>query len=220
MRILTATNHLPGEDMIVMQYVLALPSDYDMGIIRERVATRGSNFDTLPGLGLKAFMIREKGRFGAQGNQYAPVYCWPAVEPMWGFIAGAGFEGIVESFGRPSIDTWLGLAFARDSHGEDLAALQSVVREEEPVTPGTNLRALRAHELAESRRVVDNTPGLIARATGLNPQTWSLVRFEYWARPQHALPEDAYSYEVLHVSAPDVRSLPDAGATARIPTRD
>jgi Domain of unknown function (DUF4865) len=220
MRALIVASHQPGEDMIVMQYVLALPSDYDMGIIRERVATRGPNFDDLPGLGLKAFMIREKGRFGARGNQYAPVYCWPAVEQMWGFIAGAGFEGIVESFGRPAIDTWLGLAFARDAHGEDLAAMQSVVREEEPVTPVTNLRALREHELAESRRIVDDTPGLIARATGLNPQTWSLVRFEYWALPQAALPKDAYSYEVLHVSAPDLHALPDVGATAPIPTRD
>jgi hypothetical protein len=206
--------------MIVMQYVIALPSDYDMGIIRERVATRGPSFDTLPGLGLKAFLIREKGRFGARGNQYAPVYCWPTVEPMWGFIAGAGFEGITESFGRPSIDTWLGLAFARDAKGADLAAMQSVVRVEEPVTPGTNLRALREHELAESRRVVDQTPGLIARATGLNPHTWTLVRFEYWARPQAELPDDAHSYEVLHVSAPEVRSLPDAGASVPVPARE
>ena len=47
--------------MIVKQYVVTLPSDYDMKIIRERVATKGATFDTFPGLGIKAFTIRENG---------------------------------------------------------------------------------------------------------------------------------------------------------------
>jgi len=70
-----------------------------MQIIREHVASKAPAFDDFPGLGVKVFMIRQKDRFGAESNQYAPVYLWPSVKPMWKFIAGDGFRGIVDSFG-------------------------------------------------------------------------------------------------------------------------
>lgn len=47
--------------MHAMQYEITLPSDYDMGIIRDRVATRGHLLDTFPGLGVKAYLMRERG---------------------------------------------------------------------------------------------------------------------------------------------------------------
>ncbi len=37
--------------MYAMQYEITLPADYDMGIIRARVATGGNALDDLPGLG-------------------------------------------------------------------------------------------------------------------------------------------------------------------------
>ena len=43
--------------MYAMQYEIALPADYDMAIIRRRVATKGPLLDTMPGLGLKAYLI-------------------------------------------------------------------------------------------------------------------------------------------------------------------
>ena len=90
--------------MIIQQYAITLPADYDMKIIRDRVAEKGPAFDRFPGLGIKVFMIREKGRFGAESNQYAPVYLWPSVAPLWEFIAGDGFKGILESFGWTAIN--------------------------------------------------------------------------------------------------------------------
>lgn len=80
--------------MFIMQYQITLPADYDMRIIRSRVANKGASFDTFTGLGLKCFLIREKGKFGAQANQYSPVYLWPQVDAMWGFLAGPAFGGI------------------------------------------------------------------------------------------------------------------------------
>ena len=47
--------------MHAMQYEIPLPADYDMGIIRHRVATRGSALDDWAGLGVKAYLIRERG---------------------------------------------------------------------------------------------------------------------------------------------------------------
>jgi Domain of unknown function (DUF4865) len=197
--------------MIVKQYVITLPADYDMGIIRKRVADKGAGFDHFPGLGIKAFLIRERGRFGAESNQYAPVYLWPSVEPMWGFIAGNGFAAILESFGWTSIHTWFGLAFARVPGGRDLTALRSVTRETDIIEPGTNLADLRQREIDAARKIVANTPDLVLRAVGLNPDSWSLVRFDYWAREQAAIDGPRHSYEVLHVSAPNPDALNGVG---------
>jgi Domain of unknown function (DUF4865) len=197
--------------MIIKQYVITLPADYDMRTIRTRVATRGPSFDTLPGLGIKVFLIRERGRFGAESNQYAPAYLWPSVEPMWNFIAGSGFAGIIDSFGRPPIQYWLGLAYARSDRRHSLAELASVTRETETIEPGADIADLRRREIAVARDLVGDAPGLVARAVGLNPDNWSLVRFDYWSLKQDALIGQRHSYEVLHVSSPNADALNGVG---------
>ena len=198
--------------MIIKQYIITLPAEFDMAIIRERVRKKGPAFDTFPGLGLKAFMIREKGRFGAENNQYAPVYLWPSVEAIWGFIAGEGFDGILQSFGWTPVYNWLGLVFAQTDQADALHQLQSVTREEQRIVAGTDLAALRNREIADARRTIDSTPGLLMRAVGINPETWSLVRFDYWSRRQDALPEGVHNYEVLHISAPNLETLKGYGS--------
>lgn len=47
--------------MQAMEYEITLPADYDMEIIRNRIATRGHLMDAYPGLGLKAYLVRERG---------------------------------------------------------------------------------------------------------------------------------------------------------------
>jgi len=97
--------------MHAMQYEITLPADYDMGIIRHRVATRGARTDTFPGLGLKAYGIREKGVNGSPVNQYAPCYLWVTNSGMNDFLLGPGFAGLCNDFGRPAVRHWNGLAF-------------------------------------------------------------------------------------------------------------
>jgi len=193
--------------VIVKQYTVTLPADYDMEVIRNRVKEKGNGYDTFPGLGCKVFMIREKGRYGAESNQYAPVYLWPAVEPLWRFVAGAGFAGIIDSFGWTSIRYWLGLAYARD-RGTDITAVRSVSQVEVPIRPGTDLGNMRNREAEQAHESVRNTSGLIARAVGVDTNHWTLVRFDYWASEQSALPASVIGYEALHVSAPQVAELP------------
>jgi hypothetical protein len=192
--------------MIIKHYAATLPADYDMAIIRQRVADKGPAFDHLPGLGVKIFLIREKGCFGAASNQYAPVYLWPEIEPIWNFVAGDGFAGIVDSFGWIPIHTWLGLAFARDERGTWID-LRSVSREDEQIMPGTDLKALRQHEIQQARWAVNATPDLFACAIGVDTESWSLVRFKYWSCGQGDLPAGTNSYEALHISAPQADKL-------------
>lgn len=99
--------------MQAMQYEITLPADYDMAIIRQRVATKGAMTDDFEGLGLKAYGIRERGVDGSPVNQYAPFYLWASVEGMNQFLWGAGFAGLSRDFGRPIVRQWTGLAFER-----------------------------------------------------------------------------------------------------------
>lgn len=92
--------------MQLMQYEIILPADYDMGTIRQRVATRGSRTDDFADLGAKAYLIRERGRHGSPVNQYAPFYVWAGDTGMNHFLFGPGFDGICTDFGRPAVRTW------------------------------------------------------------------------------------------------------------------
>ncbi|MBB5447363.1 MULTISPECIES: DUF4865 family protein [unclassified Paraburkholderia] len=100
--------------MYAMHYEITLPADYDMQIIRNRVTDRGHMTDTFAGLGLKAYLIRERDKAGATLNQYSPFYLWNDTAGMNRFLwEGGGFQGIVESFGRPVVLTWSGLSCQR-----------------------------------------------------------------------------------------------------------
>ncbi|MBV8650390.1 MAG: DUF4865 family protein, partial [Alphaproteobacteria bacterium] len=189
--------------MYAMQYEITLPADYDMGIIRQRVATKGSLFDAIPGLGLKAFLIRERGVAGAEANQYAPFYLWRDVAGMSRFLwGGGGFGGIVESFGRPAVEHWTGVAFAT---GPAVAATPlGASRVVEPIPAAADLAALAGREhsaLAERARL----EGVHSAAVAIDPRHWQIVRFTLWEKPNPALA--GTRYEVLHLSRPHLGDL-------------
>jgi hypothetical protein len=195
--------------MITKQYVFTLPADYDMRIIRERVAAKAVAYDTFPGLGIKAFMIREKGPFGADANQYAPFYVWPQAAPMWDFVMGAGFAGVVAAFGWVPIQTWAVLDVRRGAHDHPPTAIRSATREDAPIVPATDLAALRGAELESQRQVLTEDPTIVARVVGVNVETWRLVRFTLFAQPLDGPPPaGSTAYEVLHFSGPGLDRLP------------
>ena len=89
--------------MYAMQYRITLPSDYDMSIIRERVARTGHLMDGFDGLGFKVYGIQEKAR-GAARNAYAPFYLWHDVDGMrasvgarWGMPRSCGISVVTPS---------------------------------------------------------------------------------------------------------------------------
>jgi hypothetical protein len=192
--------------MYAMQYEITLPADYDMGIIRRRVATKGALFDDVPGLGLKAFLIRERGVAGAEVNQYAPFYLWSDVAGMSRFLwGGGGFGGIVESFGRPAVEHWTGVAFET---GPSVAATPRLAsRVVEPIPAAVDLTALADHErgiLARRAR----RPGVHSAAVAIDPRHWQIVRFTLWEKADPELGETRY--EVLHLSRPHLGDLATA----------
>lgn len=188
--------------MHIMQYEINLPTDYDMSIIRRRVATGSSGTDTFGGLGLKAYCIREAGVDGSTINQYAPFYFWVTSAGMNDFLCGCGFARLSTDFGRPSVRHWTSLAFEHGPARETtpLAASRSVV----PVPIDARLD----HVIGAA---LDDLQARCALATvhctalALDPTAWELAHFTLWA---DSAPETAGTrYQVLHLSRPHLQDL-------------
>ncbi|MFG1927241.1 DUF4865 family protein [Cryptosporangium sp. NPDC048952] len=168
--------------MLAMQYELNLPADYDMGIIRHRVATRGSALDDFPGLRIKAYLIGE--------HSYAPFYLWNDVEGMNRFLYGGGFANIVRDFWRPPVRQWIGLGFARGP----ATAPRTATRQEIPLPEGDPSAAI---EQALDDLTVG--PDVHSTALAVDTHTWSLIRFTLGEATHPGT-----TYEVLHLSTPEL----------------
>ncbi|MFD4655368.1 DUF4865 family protein [Kitasatospora sp. NPDC058444] len=212
--------------MHAMQYEITLPADYDMGIIRKRVADKGHLLDAYPGLGLKAYLVRERGRQGSPVNQYAPFYLWRTAEGMNSFLWGPGFRGLSADFGRPAVRHWLGAGLAHGASGASSAsapasvlvsatAPASVTAEPAPGPPTTATReTVRLPESADPAEAVERAladlpahPALHTAAVAVDPSRWELLRFALWHGPAPE-GEPGVRYRVLHLSHPELDRLP------------
>ncbi|WP_432093635.1 DUF4865 family protein [Streptomyces sp. bgisy100] len=191
--------------MYAMQYDITLPADYDMGIIRHRVATRGSALDDRAGLGLKAYLIRERGSAGSAVNQYAPFYLWHTLAGMNDFLwGGGGFQGIVADFGRPPVRHWTGAAF---EPGPARRAVPRAATRHTSVLPADIEPEAAVGRALEAVRATAALPGVHSSALAVDPHHWESVHFTLWERtPPEDRPGDRY--EVLHLSAPQLADLP------------
>lgn len=189
--------------MHALQYEITLPADYDMRVIHDRVARRGHLLDRWPGLGVKAFLVRERGVHGSPVNQYAPFYLWNTVEGMNAFLWAGGFQGIVDDFGRPAARQWTGLAFEDGPPGA--GPVTSAVRLRRPVPDGLPVGEA-AEEAARNCRRPAGRDGVALAATAVDTSRWEFVHFSLW---RHDAPEaEGDVFQVLYLSAPERDRLP------------
>ena len=200
--------------MYAKQYEVTLPADYDMRVIRERVAAAGPMLDDRAGLGLKAYLIRERAAGGSPVNQYAPFYLWNDVGAMAHFLLGrGGFENIIRSFGRPAVHHWTGIAAlpgpARDTV-PTAASRRLTLLPAGPDADDTGLGLADRIDLETARLAQTAAHGGVHTAVlAVDPGSWRLVRFVL-ADSRDALDQEATErYEVLHVSAPGLAALPN-----------
>ncbi|MEV5974122.1 DUF4865 family protein [Streptomyces sp. NPDC051921] len=192
--------------MHALQYEITLPADYDMEIIRERVATRGHLLDHFPGLGLKAYLMRERAD-GSPVNQYAPFYLWATAAGMNTFLWGPGFQGIVNDFGRPVVQHWTSVAY---EEGPATAAPPRVAtRRRERLPEGTPPAEAVAEALARhARRAAAD--GVVASTLAVDPRHWELLTLTLWETPEApaSAGEEDERFQVLHVSQPGRAAIP------------
>ena len=189
--------------MHAMQYEITLPADYDMSVVRRRVARRGHALDAWAGLGLKAYLMRERGVHGSPVNQYAPFYLWNSVVGMNSFLWGGGFQGIVDDFGRPSARQWTGLSY--EAGGDIGASARVAVRERRPVSGGVPLGEAVEDAVRESGRLA-SLEGAVLAAAAVDTGRWEIVHFSLWER--EAPKGEGEVFQVLHLSTPERDRLP------------
>ena len=183
--------------MLVAQYTHRLPADYGMARIRQRAASRGPDWDSLPGLIFKGFLIREKGKLGATGNAYSSLYLWRDADAFAAMITGDRFQAVIDAFGRPAVETFIVLASAFGP-ARDAAFVQ---RTDELVPAGADLALLREQESKAAQDIAagDET---FAAITALDVSGWQLSRFIFSASAvQDPLPR-ASRYEIAYLAKP------------------
>ncbi|NUP24927.1 MAG: DUF4865 family protein [Streptomyces sp.] len=189
--------------MHAMQYRLTLPADYDMEIIRRRVARKGHLLDDWEGLGLKAYLVRERGVHGSPVNQYAPFYLWNTVTGMNSFLWGGPFQGIADDFGRPSVRQWTGLTYEEGGAAGSPARVAVLRRQQVP--DGVPLTDIAAEAARETRRPACEE-GAVLAASAMDTSRWEMIHFSLWENDTPKADGDVY--EVLHMSEPGRDRLP------------
>ncbi|AZM51842.1 DUF4865 domain-containing protein [Streptomyces sp. WAC 01529] len=185
--------------MHAMQYEITLPADYDMGVIRHRVESKGHLLDAFPGLGFKAYLMRERGRDGSPVNQYAPFYLWNTPAGMHSFLWGPGFQGLVDDFGRPVVQHWSALAY--EESATPTVTPRVALRHRRSIPEGTPLPGL-AEELACATKELVKESDALSAVAAVDPRTWEVVHFSLW---EHEVPEGRPGdvFQVLHLSTPE-----------------
>lgn len=186
--------------MLAMQYGFVLPADYDMGIVRRRIAEKGHLLDQFARLRLKAYLSADRrgARLPTRHNLYAPFYLWDDAEGMNAFLGSSGFAGVVQAFGWPQVRTW---SVWQGEVAPEAAQTVCASRDLESIAPYTDLDELREREAERVR--ADLADGALAAVSAFEPTGWTLLRLRLWheLRPELAR-EGRQLYDVGHVSLP------------------
>jgi len=192
-------------------YSIPLPGDYDMGRIRDRVASKASYWDRRDGLLLKAFCMTERGDLGAVSNSYAPFYVWSDPAALHDFLTGAEYAGLAAAFGAVAVHLTTPL-HVTVGDGEPPCAVRMEV---EHLAMPADLAALQRAEEARVQ-VALGSRGVHSHVVTLDSASWTIARYTLLREP---LPLAEGSDDprvgmmrVIHLSTPrsgkDLRDTP------------
>jgi len=197
--------------MIIVQYAHRLPADYDIGIIRNRAKSRGHLFDAIPELYFKAFLLRERGRFGANQNEYSSLYLWRKDDGFRDFLVDGRTKSVTDSFGRPQIET----RFVLDAHKGSSEQPRFLYKQEQDIPIDTDLTSAFADEIARNRESAKQA-GVVASAVGVDVQNWKFTRVVL-SEKEPTGRDQGTAYQVLYLAKPLLAELPKVAATVPEP---
>jgi len=158
-----------------MQYGFTFPADYDMGIIKNRIKTKGGVLDGYPDLGLKAWMIRERGVDGSPVNQYTCCYLWQDLAGMNRFLWSDPFRNLSRDFGRPDVHQWTGLGFVTGPALATGAAPRAAIRQLTVLPADADAGEAVERELA-ALEACATTAGVHSSVLAVDTRRWEIMR--------------------------------------------
>lgn len=181
--------------MLAMQYSIPLPANFGGEQVRERVSQRRALFDAHAGLLHKSFIYNESDHL------YAPFYVWKGVEPAQDFLMDDLFRGVVETFSRHRVRSWIVLSMA---YGNKQVKPAYALRETDLIAAEESLKGFKAQEQKQQAALLAD-PNLYLHLVALDADRWEVMRYSLW-KDRAAAPEprsDCFqTYDVLHVSEP------------------
>lgn len=199
--------------MLIAHYGHRLPADYDINIIRSRAKARGHLWDAIPKLAFKAFLLRERGSFGAIGSEYSSLYLWREDEGFRNFLVDGRYKIVTDSFGRAQIETRTVLDALRGS-GSDARFLY---KRDQDIPLDADLTSAFANEIERNREAA-RQPGAVAAAVGVDAQNWTFTRV-LLSENEPSGKEEGTAYQVLYLAQPLLTELPSAAIRQREPAR-
>lgn len=179
--------------MLAMQYSIQLPPDYDTASLRIRARERSKQFQGLAGMKHKSYLLNEDDRI------YAPFYIWSDVAQARQFLFDDLFRGVVRSFHRPRVRTWMVLDIA---NGQSRAQPTFAIREADVIPAEENLEKLfKAEKEAQTRLAAENKQ-LSFHALALDAERWEILRYSLWeakAAAPKPTSDCVQTYEVLNL---------------------
>lgn len=188
--------------MLLAHYVHHLPAEYDMARLHERARQRGPLWDGAPSLFFKAFLLRERGKFGATANQYSSLYLWQQDAAFRDFLVNGRYHVVTESFGRAAIRTHVAL----DACKGPAQAARFAYLDEEDVAPDTDLTDVFRHAIERNREATAQA-AMVAAVVGVDTSAWRLTRVRLSEAPP-ADGETATCHQLLHLAQPLLETLP------------
>ncbi|MDH2432082.1 DUF4865 family protein [Pokkaliibacter sp. MBI-7] len=182
--------------MIAMNYRFVLPADYDMAVIRQRIASKGHLLDGFPELVFKAWLYADihSQTWPATQNVYAPFYLWRGSGGMRQFLCSPGFAALQGDFGRPDVLSWIPLY---QHVGTSVQQARFAVRELSAIPSSLALAGLEQQQ--QQWLDTQQQRGALASISAFDPQHWQLLRFTLWAAPVELQPQQE-GYELGYLA--------------------
>jgi Domain of unknown function (DUF4865) len=197
--------------MFIVHYAHRLPANYDIGLIRNRAKARGHLFDAIPELTFKAFLLRERGRFGAAASEYSSLYLWRRDEGFRDFLVDGRTKSVTDSFGRPRIETRVAL----DARKGSARHARFATKQELDIPVDQDLTSAFAAEIDHVGDIVAR-PGAVAATVGVDAENWKFTRV-LLSENKPGGGEDGVVYQVLYLAQPLLAELPAAAIRQREP---
>lgn len=177
--------------MLAMQYSIQLPMGYDTKLVRDRVKERSKLFQGLAGMRHKSYLLSERDHL------YAPFYIWSDVAQARQFLFDDLFSGVVKSFRRPRVRSWMVVDAV---YGEFREQPTFAMREADIIPPEESMEALFKREKEIQAELATNKH-LHFHAIALDAERWELLRYSLWSKESNAAQPTSdcvQTYEVLH----------------------